>query len=45
VTSVGGVILAGQDDVMRLVRATWALTRQDGDWLIAAYANAPAEAG
>ena len=27
VTSVGGVILAGQGDVMRLVRATWALTQ------------------
>jgi uncharacterized protein (TIGR02246 family) len=45
VISTGGIVLAGQDTVMRQVRATWTLVRQDGDWLIAAYANAPVEAG
>jgi uncharacterized protein (TIGR02246 family) len=45
VISVGGIVLAGQDSVMRQVRATWTLVRQDGGWLIAAYANAPVQAG
>ena len=45
VISTGGIVPAGQDAVMRLIRATWVLVRQDGDWLIASYSNAPAEAG
>jgi uncharacterized protein (TIGR02246 family) len=45
VISVGGIVLAGQDSILRQVRATWTLVRQDGEWLIAAYANAPTEAG
>jgi len=45
VISTGGIVLAGQDSVMRQVRATWTLVRQDGEWLIAAYANAPVELG
>jgi uncharacterized protein (TIGR02246 family) len=44
VVSEGGVIMAGHDDVPaeRMVRATWALTKQDGQWLVAAYQNSPA---
>jgi len=43
VTTTGGIVPAGHDSVYRLVRATWVLVRQDGQWLIAAYSNAPAE--
>ena len=44
VVSRAGIIMAGEDElpVEREVHATWVLTRQDGDWLVAAYANAPA---
>jgi uncharacterized protein (TIGR02246 family) len=44
VVSEGGIIMAGQDDVPaeRMVRATWVLTKQDGQWLVAAYHNSPA---
>ena len=45
VTSQGGIILAGEDSVGPLVRATWVLTRDDGQWLIAAYHNCPVQAG
>ena len=41
VISVAGVLMAGETDVPadRFRRATWTLTRQDGQWLIAAYHN------
>ena len=43
VISKAGILMAGETDVPaeREATATWALTRQDGRWLIAAYANAP----
>jgi len=47
VTSQGGVLMAGETEVpaARQVRATWVLARRDGEWLIAAYHNAPLHAG
>jgi uncharacterized protein (TIGR02246 family) len=44
VISKAGILMAGETEVPaeRMVTATWALTRQDGQWQIAAYANAPA---
>jgi uncharacterized protein (TIGR02246 family) len=47
VVSTGGVLMPGETSVpsQRLIRATWALTRQDGVWLIAAYHNSPLQAG
>jgi uncharacterized protein (TIGR02246 family) len=44
VISRAGILMAGDTDVpaAREVHATWVLTKQDGGWLIAAYANAPA---
>ena len=47
VISTGGILMAGEASVPaeRLVRATWLLTRRDGDWLIAAYHNCPLHAG
>jgi uncharacterized protein (TIGR02246 family) len=44
VVSDAGIILAGQDEVTagHAVRATWVLSKHDGQWLVAAYANAPA---
>jgi uncharacterized protein (TIGR02246 family) len=47
VISTGGILMAGEASVPaeRLVRATWLLTRQDGEWLIAAYHNCPLHAG
>jgi uncharacterized protein (TIGR02246 family) len=47
VVSTGGVLMPGETSVppQRLVRATWALTRQNGVWLIAAYHNSPLQAG
>jgi uncharacterized protein (TIGR02246 family) len=46
VISKAGVLMAEETDVpaAREVHATWVLTRQDGGWLVAAYANAPAGA-
>jgi uncharacterized protein (TIGR02246 family) len=43
VVSEGGIVPAGQDDVPegRTVRATWVLSKRDGQWLVAAYSNAP----
>ena len=42
--SKAGILMAGETDVPaeREATATWVLTKQDGGWLIAAYANAPA---
>jgi uncharacterized protein (TIGR02246 family) len=44
VVSRAGILMAGEEhlppDRERL--ATWVLTRRDGRWLVAAYANAPA---
>jgi uncharacterized protein (TIGR02246 family) len=44
VITEGGVLMAGQTELPseRLVRATWVLTRQDGEWYVAAYQNSPA---
>jgi uncharacterized protein (TIGR02246 family) len=44
VISKAGILMAGETDVPaeREVHATWVLTKQDGAWLVAAYANAPA---
>ena len=43
VVSRAGIVMAGEQYLAadREVHATWVLTRQDGEWLIAAYANAP----
>jgi len=44
VVSRAGIMMAGEDELPaeREVHATWVLTLQDGEWLVAAYANAPA---
>jgi uncharacterized protein (TIGR02246 family) len=44
VITEGGVLMAGQSELPseRLVRATWILTNQDGQWYVAAYQNSPA---
>ena len=44
VVSKAGILLAGETELPtdREVIATWALVRQDGRWLVASYANAPA---
>ena len=44
VITEGGVLMAGQTEVPaeRQVRSTWALTRRDGQWLVVAYHNSPA---
>ena len=44
VVSISGIIMAGEQDLPteRERFATWVLSKQDGRWLIAAYANAPA---
>jgi uncharacterized protein (TIGR02246 family) len=43
VVSKSGIIMAGEQHLPaeREVLATWVLTRDDGRWLIAAYANSP----
>jgi uncharacterized protein (TIGR02246 family) len=41
VITEGSVIMAN-DAELPLVRATWVLTQQDGQWLVAAYQNSPA---
>jgi uncharacterized protein (TIGR02246 family) len=47
ITSQGGVLMAGETEVPagRTIRATWVLSRQDSEWLIAAYHNCPAQTG
>ena len=44
VISKAGILMAEETALPaeREVHATWVLTKQDGAWLIAAYANAPA---
>jgi uncharacterized protein (TIGR02246 family) len=44
VVSKAGILLAGETTLPagREVIATWVLVRQDGNWLVASYANAPA---
>jgi uncharacterized protein (TIGR02246 family) len=44
VVSKAGILMAGETAVPteREVHATWVLTKQDGAWQVAAYANAPA---
>lgn len=43
VISKAGILMAGQEQMPAEleVHATWVLHRQDGEWRIAAYANAP----
>ena len=43
VVTRGGVLAPGDEEVApeRTIRATWVLTRHDGEWLIAAYQNTP----
>ena len=43
VVSEAGIIPAGQDEVPagRTVRATWVLSKHDGQWLVVAYTNTP----
>jgi uncharacterized protein (TIGR02246 family) len=45
VITEGGVLMAGQSELPseRLVRATWVLRLQDGQWYVAAYQNSPAK--
>ena len=44
VVSEGSIVMAGETaaPTVRRVRATWALVKRDGQWLIAAYHNCPA---
>lgn len=44
VVSTAGVLMPGEESLPpeREVSATWVLVRRDGEWRIAAYANAPA---
>ncbi|MGM7775398.1 SgcJ/EcaC family oxidoreductase [Arthrobacter sp. KNU-44] len=44
VVSRAGILMAGEAQlpVDREVIATWVLVREDGRWLVASYANAPA---
>jgi uncharacterized protein (TIGR02246 family) len=44
VVSKAGILMEGEAEVPteREVIATWALVREDGRWLVASYANAPA---
>lgn len=43
-TSLGGVKMAGEAEVAtdRIRRATWVLSRRDGQWLVDAYTTCPA---
>lgn len=43
VVTQGGVLAPGESEVApeRAIRATWTLTKQNGEWLIAAYQNTP----
>jgi uncharacterized protein (TIGR02246 family) len=43
VVTAGGVLLPGETEVAaeRAIRATWVLTKQRSEWLIASYHNSP----
>ncbi|GAA1272696.1 SgcJ/EcaC family oxidoreductase [Sphaerisporangium rubeum] len=43
VITEGGVIAAGETELSpdRTIRATWVVTRHEGDWKLAAYQNSP----
>ncbi|HEX4790268.1 MAG TPA: SgcJ/EcaC family oxidoreductase [Actinospica sp.] len=43
VTSETGVLLAGESEVpaSQMTLATWALTKREGQWLVASYHNSP----
>jgi uncharacterized protein (TIGR02246 family) len=43
--SVGGVLAAGETELPpeRVVRASWLVVKQEGEWLLAAYQNSPSE--
>lgn len=45
VVSKAGILMAGETELPteREVIATWVLVREDGRWLVASYANAPAQ--
>jgi uncharacterized protein (TIGR02246 family) len=44
VITEGGILMAGETELPseRVVRATWVLTKEDGQWYVAAYQNSPA---
>ncbi|ALE06338.1 hypothetical protein AL755_14160 [Arthrobacter sp. ERGS1:01] len=44
VASKAGILMAGESELPagREVIATWVLVREDGNWFVASYANAPA---
>jgi uncharacterized protein (TIGR02246 family) len=39
VVSEGGIVMAGEQTLARRVRATWVLSKLDGEWKIEAYVN------
>ncbi|MFJ7219501.1 SgcJ/EcaC family oxidoreductase [Amycolatopsis sp. NPDC098790] len=43
VVTIGGVRAAGEDELpaAKTVRATWILVKDDGEWRLTAYSNAP----
>ncbi|WP_214410602.1 SgcJ/EcaC family oxidoreductase [Sphaerisporangium fuscum] len=43
VVTQGGVLAAGETEVAdeRAIRATWVVTRHEGEWKLAAYQNSP----
>ena len=47
VVSVAGILMPGEASVPaeRLVRGTWVLAREDGQWLVASFQSSPLHAG
>jgi uncharacterized protein (TIGR02246 family) len=45
VITEGGILMAGETELPseRMVRATWVLSKVDGQWYVAAYQNSPAD--
>lgn len=45
--SIGGVLAAGETELPpeRIVRASWLVVKQEGEWLLAAYQNSPQSEG